>query len=635
MTRKAGIAAVLAALVTSGGTIAAGGGTAAAATTSRLAGADRYVTAAMASASQFGPGVPVAYVATGTGYADALAAGPAAAHHGGPVLLVGDTIPQATATELTRLEPAEIVVAGGSSSVSDAVLRDLGRFATNGARRVAGADRYSTAAAISAETFESTATAFVASGEAFADALAGVPAAAAADGPMLLVTPGGVPGATANELRRRGVQRVVILGGSASVGTAAEGQLRAIVADVQRVAGTDRSTTSAMVSARTFPNGAPVAYVVSGVSYAFADALAGGPVAARAGGPVLLAAGNCMPRSVRAELDRLAPERVILLGGASALGTGVEFRDPCPGPGSVPRTPAVGAVGGPVFNDAAPDPDIVRFGSTWYTYTTGTTWGNNIGVLMSGAPSTGWRTMTGKTYGSTALSSIPSWQVPGTQWAPGVYAWGGRYVMFFAAQQRSSGKWCISVASSSSPTGRFEDRTSGPIICQLDLGGSIDPQPFVDANNHPWLLWKNNDGSSKAVSRVWAVPLSADGMSPAGGVSEVMAKDTSRFPWQLTVDNPQMVVVDGVHYLFFSGGNWEDATYNVAYAVCAGPTGPCTTAANPILTSYGTTAGPGGATVERDAGGNWWLAYHAWDSSCTNDACGGKRKLYVTSLAFR
>src|SRR5687768_12490270 len=155
----------------SGSAVVAGGGTAAAATTSRIAGTDRYATAAAASASQFGSGVPVAYVATGKGYADALAAGPAAAHRGGPVLLVGDTIPQATATELTRLEPGEIVVVGGSSSVSDAVLRDLGRYATNGARRVAGADRYSTAAAISAETFASTTTAFVASGEAFADAM--------------------------------------------------------------------------------------------------------------------------------------------------------------------------------------------------------------------------------------------------------------------------------------------------------------------------------------------------------------------------------------------------------------------------------------------------------------------------------
>jgi beta-xylosidase len=288
-----------------------------------------------------------------------------------------------------------------------------------------------------------------------------------------------------------------------------------------------------------------------------------------------------------------------------------------------------------VWNDAAPDPDIVRFGSTWYAYTTGTTWGNNIGVLVSSAPNTGWHTTTGKPYGSTALGSIPSWQVPDTQWAPGVFAWGGRYVMFYAAQQRSSGKWCVTVATSSSPTGPFVDRSTGPIVCQLDQGGSIDPQPFIDADNQPWLLWKNNDGSSAAVSRVWSAPLSADGTTPAGPWRVILSKDTQHFPWMTTVDNPQLVIVDGVHYLFFSGGQWDGSSYNVGYATCAGPIGPCSTAANPILRSYGNVAGPGGGTVERDAGDNWWLAYHAWDASCTNDACGGKRKLYVTPLVFK
>src|SRR5258708_1599561 len=42
----------------------------------------------------------------------------------------------------------------------------------------------------------------------------------------------------------------------------------------------------------------------------------------------------------------------------------------------------------------APDPDVVRFGSTYYAYTTGTTWGNHIGILSSASPNAGWRTLT-------------------------------------------------------------------------------------------------------------------------------------------------------------------------------------------------------------------------------------------------
>src|SRR4029077_862199 len=42
----------------------------------------------------------------------------------------------------------------------------------------------------------------------------------------------------------------------------------------------------------------------------------------------------------------------------------------------------------------APDPDVVRFGSTYYAYTTGTTWGNHIGILRSSSPDHGYTSLT-------------------------------------------------------------------------------------------------------------------------------------------------------------------------------------------------------------------------------------------------
>ena len=103
----------------------------------------------------------------------------------------------------------------------------------------------------------------------------------------------------------------------------------------------------------------------------------------------------------------------------------------------------------------------------------------------------------------------------------------------------------------------------------------------------------------------------------------------------MSVDPPATTGHAGTHYLFFSGGNWDDASYVVGYAVCAGPAGPCTTAPDPVLSSYGNAAGTGGGTLAQDGSGNWFLAYHAWDRSCTNDGCGGKRRLFVAPLSFR
>lgn len=606
---------------------------AAGATASRVAGADRYSTAAALSRGRFPSGAPVAYIATGLGWADALTAGAAAAQRHGPVLLVETNgVPQATADELTRLHPAEVLVAGGQLSVSDAVVSALGRFAP--VRRLAGGDRYATAVALSQREFPSASTAYVASGESFADALAGVPAAHAASAPMLLTPPGALSLATATEVRRLGAARVVVLGGTGAVSDNVVAQLRTLTPDVTRLAGADRNLTAVAVSASTFdPGRASTVYLANGSTYA--DALAGGPVAALAPGPLLLTGQNCVPASVNRELDRLSTASIVVLGGTGTAGDGVASRATCPSPPTAPRTPSVSGLGGPAFNDAAPDPDLLRVGSNWYVYSTGTGWGNRIGVLTSPAPTTGWRTANGRAFGSTALPSAPAWEVPDTQWAPGVYVWGGRYTMFYAAQSKSIGHWCLSVATSSSPTGPFVDRSSGPILCQPEIGGSIDPQPFVDNDGRAWLHFKNNDGSTPDVSKVWAVPLGIDGMTPVGSPTLVMAKDSQRFPWQTTVDNPQMVVDAGTYYLFYSSGNWDDASYVVGYAVCAGPVGPCTSASTPILSSYGNSAGTGGGTVAQDGAGNWFLSYHAWDRSCTNDGCGGARKLYVAPLSFR
>ena len=56
------------------------------------------------------------------------------------------------------------------------------------------------------------------------------------------------------------------------------------------------------------------------------------------------------------------------------------------------RLPSVAAATTPAFDDDAPDPAVVRFGSSYYAYTTGTSWGNRIGVLVSDRPDGGFHT---------------------------------------------------------------------------------------------------------------------------------------------------------------------------------------------------------------------------------------------------
>jgi spore germination protein YaaH/putative cell wall-binding protein len=186
----------------------------------RLAGADRFETAAQVSRAGFPNGAGIAYLVTGSNFPDALAGGVLAARAGGPVLLVTHgEIPAATAAELSRLRPSQILIIGGPGVVSDAVLNAARGYALSGAvGRTYGADRFQTAVAVSVATFgASAASAFVATGTGFPDALSAVPFAARTGGPLLLVQPTSLPAATAAELYRLNPPSVYVLGATGVV----------------------------------------------------------------------------------------------------------------------------------------------------------------------------------------------------------------------------------------------------------------------------------------------------------------------------------------------------------------------------------------------------------------------------------
>jgi putative cell wall-binding protein len=289
----------------------------------RLAGADRYGTAAAISRASFGANVPVAYVATGLNYPDALAGGPVAGLAGGPVLLTDPgSLPQVTRDELARLKPGRIVVLGGTSVVSQRVAQQLQPLTPRPVERVAGTDRYATAAMLSRASFApGVGAAFVATGSAFPDALSAGPAAIKARGPVLLTYAGSLPAATRNELVRLRPQTIYVLGGT---GVVSEGVRQAIAQatgrPVVRLAGADRYATSVAISKAFFAS-PPSVHLATGMN--FPDALAAVPAAGRAGSPLLLVQRDRVPGSIGSELVRLHPPRCYLVGGTGVIADGV------------------------------------------------------------------------------------------------------------------------------------------------------------------------------------------------------------------------------------------------------------------------------------------------------------------------
>jgi putative cell wall-binding protein len=295
--------------------------------TERWAGADRFATAAAVSAKAFPDGADVAFVATGANFPDALAGGPAGVRAEGPILLTAkDSLPQATITELQRLNPDRIVVLGGTAAVSEAVRQQLAPYAQGGVTRWAGTDRFATAAAVSAQAFpDGSMNAFIATGANFPDALAGGPPAGLLDSPILLTGRDALPAATVAELQRLEPQDIIVLGGTGVVSPHVEQQLAPFAAgDVHRWAGADRFATAAAVSANGFPGGADAAFIATGAN--FPDALAGGPAGGMLTAPILLTSKNSLPAATITELQRLNPERIIILGGPGAVSDAVAIQ---------------------------------------------------------------------------------------------------------------------------------------------------------------------------------------------------------------------------------------------------------------------------------------------------------------------
>jgi putative cell wall-binding protein len=286
----------------------------------RLAGSNRYATAAAISQWAYPGGADVVFVATGLDFPDAIAGGAAAAYESGPLLLVTRTsVPAETRAELQRLAPDRIVVLGGTGAVGGTVATTLAGYGT--VQRRAGADRYATAVEVSKATFASASTVVLITGAAFPDAMVGAPAAAAAGGPLLIVRSDSVPATVLAELDRLGATDIIIVGGTSAVSDMVKDQLAVTGRTVTRLAGGNRYSSATSVSRHTFSPG--VGSVLIAVGANFPDALAGAAAAGVSNGPVLLIQADSIPGTVDTELRRLAPDEVIVLGGPAAVSSWV------------------------------------------------------------------------------------------------------------------------------------------------------------------------------------------------------------------------------------------------------------------------------------------------------------------------
>ena len=295
---------------------------------------------------------------------------------------------------------------------------------------------------------------------------------------------------------------------------------------------------------------------------------------------------------------------------------------------TVPPTPtSAGPVyDNPVYENDFPDPHIMVVDGTYYAFATNGA-SANIQLIRS-TDLENWERL------GDAVPALPLWAGVnfGLTWAPTAMQIGDQFVMYYTTRDKASDRQCISQAVSDVPEGPYVDTTTAPTVCQVDLGGSIDPYLFEDADGQLYLFWKNDGNCCGKPVGLWVQPLSDDGLTLEGEPVELLQRDQA---WERPlIENPAMVEHEGAYYLFYSGNWWESVDYAVGYGVCETVMGPCTKPeTQPIFTYSKDALGPGGEAFFTDPEGNLWMVYHAW-TGATVGYPAGERSLHIDPVTF-
>ncbi|MEV0637580.1 family 43 glycosylhydrolase [Streptomyces sp. NPDC050619] len=244
----------------------------------------------------------------------------------------------------------------------------------------------------------------------------------------------------------------------------------------------------------------------------------------------------------------------------------------------------------PVLPGLNADPNIVRFGDTFFIYPT-----------TDGFE--GWSGTQFKAYSSTDLvhwkdhgvildlGPDVSW-ADSRAWAPTIAEKNGKYYFYFSADAN------IGVAVSDSPTGPFKDPLGRPLLKAGQLTGQmIDPAVFTDDDGTSYLHFGNG--------RAYVVPLNDDMTS----FDASKIKDMTPSGYN---EGSFVIKREGTYYFMWSENDTRDENYRVAYATGPSPTGPWTKR-GVILEkdlSLG-IKGPGHhSVVQVPNTDDWYIAYH-------------------------
>lgn len=278
----------------------------------------------------------------------------------------------------------------------------------------------------------------------------------------------------------------------------------------------------------------------------------------------------------------------------------------------------------PVYPHYFADPFVLHHQGSYYAYGTG----------LGGHSDQAGHTMVFEVLHSTDLVN---WQSLGGAlelpfpdqalhyWAPEVAFDGKHFYLYYSAGVEDKGHR-IRLAVAKTAQGPFKDQG-------LELTPhepfAIDANPFQDEDGQWYLFFAKDFLDGPRVGTALAVDRLLD-MSRLAGETQTVLRASS--DWQIylkkrlmygsiydwhTLEGPFVIKRNGRYYCFYSGGNWQQDSYGVSYAVAEHPLGPWhEPPGGPLIlrTVPGKVIGPGHNSVVVGPDGHDYIVYHAWDA---------------------
>lgn len=296
----------------------------------------------------------------------------------------------------------------------------------------------------------------------------------------------------------------------------------------------------------------------------------------------------------------------------------------------------------PAFRGGFPDPFMFHHDGTYYAVATGKWFeadGEQVFPIIKSEDLAHWE------WSGQALVR-PDESLGTDFWAPEIAFHDGLFYLYYSVGFGDK-KHHLRVATSDGPAGPYED-IGEPLMSLEKCPFSIDAHPFLDIDGQWYLFYARDfldseDGMRPGTGLV--VDRLVDMTSLAGEETTVLR---ARYDWQCflrdremygqryhwhTLEGPFVVGREGLYYCFFSGGNWQNATYGVDYAIARGVRGPYRSespdGARVLRTQPGGLTGPGHNSICRGIdGARDYIVYHAWNDKRT------QRQLHIDELAW-